>query len=58
VLHALVATVTVLIAALSKAFFEDRFLRYKRRFAALGGKSWTDRPAHKTVDKLPDARAA
>jgi peptidoglycan/LPS O-acetylase OafA/YrhL len=35
VLHLLVATLTVLMAALSKTFFEDRFLRYKLRFHTL-----------------------
>jgi peptidoglycan/LPS O-acetylase OafA/YrhL len=33
-LHALVAAFTLLFAATSKAFFEDRFLRYKRQFQA------------------------
>jgi hypothetical protein len=31
-LHLLVAALTLLLAAASKAFFEDKFLRYKRRF--------------------------
>jgi peptidoglycan/LPS O-acetylase OafA/YrhL len=31
-LHLLVAALTLLLAATSKAFFENKFLRYKRRF--------------------------
>jgi peptidoglycan/LPS O-acetylase OafA/YrhL len=31
-LHVLVAAITLVLAATSKAFFEDKFLRYKRRF--------------------------
>jgi peptidoglycan/LPS O-acetylase OafA/YrhL len=34
-LHALVAAFTLVFAALSKRFFEDKFLRYKRRFQAV-----------------------
>lgn len=36
-LHVLVAAFTVLFAALSKTFFEDKFLKYKVRFQAVPG---------------------
>jgi peptidoglycan/LPS O-acetylase OafA/YrhL len=57
-LHALVAALTLLFAALSKAFFEDKFLRYKRRFQSVDGGSLTNQPAHKAVESIPDALAA
>jgi peptidoglycan/LPS O-acetylase OafA/YrhL len=49
-LHGLVAAFTLLVAATSKAFFEDKFLRHKRRFQAPTDQSATTGPGkHQTA---------
>jgi peptidoglycan/LPS O-acetylase OafA/YrhL len=58
VLHMLVTAVTVLVAALSKAFFEDKFLQFKRRFQAVDGGSSTNQTAPQTVISRTGAKAA
>jgi peptidoglycan/LPS O-acetylase OafA/YrhL len=57
VLHMLVTAVTILVAALSKAFFEDRFLRYKRRFEVIGPRT-SNPPAPQAATGRTDAMAA
>jgi peptidoglycan/LPS O-acetylase OafA/YrhL len=57
-LHLLVAALTLLLAAASKAFFEDMFLRYKRRFQPPTGRSETvSRGKHQTVVATRDLAA-
>jgi peptidoglycan/LPS O-acetylase OafA/YrhL len=57
-LHVLVMAVTLLFAAASKTFFEDKFLRYKRRFEATNGRSQSaDRSEQDTSTSSPGLAA-
>jgi hypothetical protein len=57
-LHLLVTMFTVLMAALSKSFFEDKFLWYKRRFQAVNGRSSSVKMVAKTLVSEPESLAA
>ena len=57
-LHLLVATFTVLFAALSKTFFENKFLNAKARFQAVPAGVPGSHHATESVASTPDALAA
>jgi peptidoglycan/LPS O-acetylase OafA/YrhL len=57
-LHLLVAGVTLLLAASSKRFFEDKFLRYKGRLEAAGGQQPAADSPGKEAPASPGALAA